>query len=136
MNRFYAHIDVNNIVTGVMRTHGEIKVRDMIEIPAYDESILGNLFDPIDGSFTPQPDPPIRQITTQAFYRRMSKAERNSVRSSNDDDVKDLREDLGRSPVVNLDRAISQQLLSTPIFDQLRTTELLVNGTPEETETG
>lgn len=136
MNRFYAHIDVNNIVTGLISTHGEILVNDMIEIPAYDEGLIGNLFNPADGSFTPQPDPPIRTITTQAFYRRMTPAERNSVRQSNNGDVQDMREDLERSPRVNLDGAIEQQLLSTPFFDQTRTTELLIDGTEAETKTG
>lgn len=132
MNRFYAHINTSNIVTGMLRTHDEILVSDMIEVPAYDEGLIGNLFNPADGSFTPQPDPPIRKITTQAFYRRMTPAERNAIRTNLSDPVQDLRDDLSRSPAVNLDGTIEQQLLDTGGFTQTRIDELLIDGTEAE----
>lgn len=78
----------------------------------------------------------IRVIITQAFFRRMNSAERNAIRTNTSDPVQDLREDLQRSPIVNLDGAIEQQLLDTGGFSQTRIDELLVDGTAEETSTG
>ena len=132
MSKFYAQIDGNNIVTGVSQVHSEIIAPDMIELPFYDDSKMGNLYNPVDGSFTPQTDPPIRVITTQAFYRRMTEAERHAVRTNMSDPVQDLREDLQRSPVVDLDGAIEQMLLDTGGFTQVRIDELLIDGTEAE----
>ena len=78
----------------------------------------------------------IRKITTQAFFRRMNPAERNAIRTNSSDPVQDLREDLQRSLIVNLDGVIEQQLIDTGGFTQTRIDELLVDGTEEETTTG
>jgi len=74
----------------------------------------------------------IRVITTQAFFRRMTKAERTVLRNSILEPVADLREDLQRSFTVELDAFLEQQLLDTGLLNQSRIDELLVNGTVEE----
>ncbi len=76
---------------------------------------------------------PIRVITTQAFFRRMTPAERKVLRTSAIDEVKDLREDLQRSAAVDLDGTIEQQLLDTTLVSQARIDELLVDGVQAET---
>ena len=81
------------------------------------------------------PLPAIRTITTQAFYRRMTQGELASMRAGTSD-VTNVREDLERSSAVDLDGTIEAQLQSIPSFNQTRIDELLVDGTPEETETG
>lgn len=83
----------------------------------------------------PEPDPPIRVITTQAFYRRLTVNERNALRTGTTDVIADMREDLLRSTFVNLDGAIEAQLLSVGT-QQPRVDALLVNGTEAETQTG
>lgn len=130
MSKFYAQINSSNIVVAVTQTHSEIIAPHMIELPRYDASVLNNLYNPTDGSFTPQATL-IRIITTQAFYRRMTQGERTSMRASSPD-VADLREDLERSPSVDLDGTIEAQLLAVGGFDQTRVDELLVNGTEAE----
>ena len=81
----------------------------------------------------PLPPPPIRTITTQAFFRRMTKLERKTLRTSIDDEVADLREDLQRSRIVDLDGVIEQQLVDTGLLDQTRIDELLFDGNEGET---
>ncbi len=135
MNKFYAQIDEDNIVTGVMQTHGEIIAADMIEIQAYDEAAIDDLYDPSTGIFTPQSDPPIRVITVRAFYFRLSVAERQGLRTSVVEEVADLREDLMRLSNVDLDGIIEAQLQATNLLTQIRINELLVDGTGAETIT-
>ena len=78
---------------------------------------------------------PIRKITTQAFYRRLEVGERNALRNGTTDEIEDMRNDLARSPFLDLDGAIEAQLLSVGT-NQTRVDELLVDGTDAETETG
>jgi len=80
--------------------------------------------------------PPIRKITTQAFYRRMTTAERRALRASITDEVKDLLDDLARLPAVDLDGSVEQQLIDTNEFTTRRVDELLVDGTEEERALG
>ena len=75
---------------------------------------------------------PIRKITTKAFFRRLTPAERSVLRNSVLDTVADLREDLQRSFTVELDSILEQQLLDTTLLNQTRIDELLVDGAPEE----
>ena len=77
----------------------------------------------------------IRKITAQAFYRRLTITERGLLRDGTTDEIKDMRDDLQRSPFLNLDGAIEAQLLAVGT-SQPRTDELLVDGTEEETRTG
>jgi len=79
---------------------------------------------------------PIRRITTQAFYRRMTIAERRALRASITDEVKDLLDDLARLPAIDLDGSIEQQLIDTNEFTVRRVDELLVDGTAEERALG
>ncbi len=85
---------------------------------------------------TPSPtEQVIRKITSQAFYRRLTVTERDSLRTGTTDEIKDMRDDLQRSPFLNLDGAIESQLQAIGVA-QTRIDELLVNGTQEETRTG
>ena len=77
----------------------------------------------------------IRKITTQAFYRRLTVTERNALRTGTTDEIADMRDDLQRSPFLDLDGAIEAQLLSVGV-NQTRVDQLLVDGTQAETETG
>ena len=108
----------------------------MIELTFFDESRIGLAYDVGTDTWGPGFVEPIRKITTQAFYRRMTPAERNAVRTNMSDPVQDLREDLQRSPVVDLDGAIEAQLQATGGFTQTRIDELLIDGTEAEQETG
>ena len=83
----------------------------------------------------PQASEPIRKITTQAFYRRLEVNERKALREGTSDEIGDMRDDLQRSPIVNLDGTIEAQLLSVGT-SQIRVDELLVDGTQVETTTG
>jgi hypothetical protein len=77
---------------------------------------------------------PIRYITTKAFYRRMTQGERTTLRGSTDENINDLRDDLKRSPIVHLDDpGLIAMMQATPLTAQ-RITELLSDGTPDETE--
>ncbi len=77
--------------------------------------------------------PPIRKITTQAFYRRLTTAERNALRS-NQGNIADLRDDLGRSNTVDLDGIIQEQLADVGLFNPDRIAELLVSGSVVEAD--
>jgi len=77
----------------------------------------------------------IRKITAQAFYRRLTTTERSLLRLGTSTEISDMRDDLQRSPFLNLDGAIEAQLLAVGT-SQTRTDELLVDGTSEETRTG
>jgi hypothetical protein len=59
---------------------------------------------------------PIRIIATKSWYRRLTQAERINLRTTDNEDINDLREDLQRAPTV----------------DAPRITELLADGTEEE----
>lgn len=93
-----------------------------------------------DGTFTdntsPEVEPVIRIITTQAFFRRLTKNERSVLRASVLDEVADLREDLQRSDTIDLDDILEQQLIDTTLISQIRIDELLADGTEIETVTG
>ncbi len=83
----------------------------------------------------PPPPPPIRQITTQAFYRRLTPVERKALRTGTSDEVADFRDDLQRSPFVNLDGQIASQLQSVGTQPP-RIVELLIDGVEAETQPG
>ncbi len=76
--------------------------------------------------------PPIRNITTQAWYRRLDSPERTLLRKSQREAVADFREDIQRSPRLDLDGIIYTQLESLEIFSPERINELLVDGTEDE----
>ena len=87
------------------------------------------LADNVDSARTP---PPIRVIATKAFYRRMTQVERTTLRGTADENINDLRDDLQRSPTVDLDDPeLLSMLQGTPLTNG-RITELLADGTEDE----
>lgn len=75
---------------------------------------------------------PIRVIATKAFYRRMTQAERTTLRGTADENINDLREDLQRAPTVNLDDPELLSMLQATPLSGARITELLADGTEDE----
>lgn len=76
--------------------------------------------------------PPIRVIATKSWYRRLTQAERINLRTTDNEDINDLREDLQRAPTVDMDDPellASLQIIGVPAP---RITELLADGTEEE----
>lgn len=74
----------------------------------------------------------IRVIATKAFYRRMTQAERTTLRGTADENINDLREDLQRSPTVDLDDPELLTMLQATPLSGARITELLADGTEDE----
>ncbi len=75
---------------------------------------------------------PIRVITLRAFIRRMSSAERTNLRDSNNELIKEIREDLERSDIVNMDDSYLVQQLIDVGLSQSRRDVLLADGTEDE----
>jgi hypothetical protein len=61
---FYAHLDPNNIVIGVSQLTDKVTRPDMIEIPACDDSLVGQMWD--GTSFVAAPPDPVLAITLDA----------------------------------------------------------------------
>lgn len=76
--------------------------------------------------------PAIRVIATKAFYRRMTQAERTTLRGTADENINDLREDLQRAPTVDLDDPELLSMLQATPLSGARITELLADGTEDE----
>lgn len=84
------------------------------------------------GSITPKPAVGIRVIATKSWYRRLTQAERINLRTTGNEDINDLREDLQRAPTVDMDDPellVSLQTIGVPAP---RITELLADGTEAE----
>lgn len=94
-----------------------------------DNTFRSFLFVEAAGSLRP---PKIRVIATKAFYRRMTQAERTTLRGTADDNINDLREDLQRSPTVDLDDPELLSMLQATPLSGARITELLADGTEDE----
>lgn len=77
--------------------------------------------------------PRTRTITTQAFFRRFTRAERAQLRKSVRDEVADLRDDLERGSSVRLDENLRQRLLDMSLLTDVRVDELMADGTEAET---
>ena len=75
---------------------------------------------------------PIRVIATKAFYRRMTQVERTTLRGTADEDINDLRDDLQRSPTVDMDDPELLTMLQATPLSGARITALLADGTEEE----
>ena len=102
--KYYAQLDSDSIVVGVSRLGGVIDAPNMIELDDHDASILGSLYDPIDGTFTPQ-EIVIdlgTSITKRALSQRLNPVIRAFIRKSTDDIVIDIREELKLSEYVDL----------------------------------
>lgn len=74
----------------------------------------------------------IRVIATKSFYRRMTQVERTTLRGTADENINDLRDDLQRSPTVDLDDPELLTMLQATPLSAPRITELLADGTEEE----
>lgn len=136
MSKFYAQLNENGICVAVTAAHSKIDLPNMIELETFEADKLGKVYDRVTRTFTSIPKTPIRTITTQAFFRRLTKNERAVLRSSALNEVADLREDLQRSVTVDLDGTIEQQLTATELLTQTRIDTLLADGTVEEAHNG
>lgn len=84
-------------------------------------------------SDTPRKTPlPIRIIAVKSWYRRLTQAERTNLRTTDNEDINDLREDLQRAPTVDMDDPELLASLQTIGVPAPRITELLADGTEEE----
>ena len=102
--KYYAQLNNDSIVVGVSRLGGVIDAPNMIELDDHDTSILGSLYDSIDGTFTPQ-EIVIdlgTTITKRALSQRLNPVIRAVIRKSTDDIVIDIREELKLSEYVDL----------------------------------
>jgi len=71
------------------------------------------------------------KISTQAFFRRLTPQERQSLRG-NGAAIRDLKEDLDRGDLVELDDTVRQSLTDSGLFTPERVDELMILG--ESTE--
>tara|TARA_R110002124_G_scaffold187363_1_gene354695 strand:+ start:322 stop:744 length:423 start_codon:yes stop_codon:yes gene_type:complete len=104
MAKFYAQINDDSIVLGISQLKGEVDDPNMVLIDDYDTSILGSLYDPVDGTFTPQEtvvDFGV-VITKRAFSRRLNPVIREALRNTTDETAIDIREDLNFASHVDL----------------------------------
>ncbi len=83
MRKFYAEIDGANLVTGKIDTHGAIVRPDYIELQNKGDANLGDLYDPVAGTFTAQPPPPRRSISAGEFFDRLPDAAQDKLVLSN-----------------------------------------------------
>ena len=70
-------------------------------------------------------------ISTQAFFRRLTPQERAALRG-NSMAVRDLKEDLDRGNVVELDEVVHQALTDSGLFTPERVEELMLKGESHE----
>ena len=73
----------------------------------------------------------LRRISTQAFFRRLTPQERASLRG-NSNVIRDLKDDLDRGDVVELDDVVRQALEDSGLFTPERLDELMVLGESAE----
>ena len=94
--KHYAQLNNDSIVVGVSRLGGSVDAPNMIELDDYDTSILGSLYNPIGGTFTPQETVVDfgTKITKRALSQRLNPVIRAAIRNSTDDIVIDIIEDL------------------------------------------
>lgn len=74
----------------------------------------------------------IRVIATKSFYRRMTQAERTALRGTTDENINDLRDDLQRSPTIDMDDPEIVTMLQATPLSNARITALLADGTEAE----
>ncbi len=70
-------------------------------------------------------------ISVQAFFRRLTSQERASLRGSSAV-VRDLKEDLDRGDVVEMDDVVRTLLIASGLFSSSRIEELLSKGQTSE----
>ena len=105
--RCYAQLGSDLIVVGVSRLGGSIDAPNMIELDDHDTSILGSLYNPIDGTFTQQETVVDfgTVITKRAFSQRLNPVIREALRNTIDETAIDIREDLNFASHVDLSNA-------------------------------
>lgn len=54
----YAELDENQKCKAILETSNSIEAINMIEIEMFDSSILGQTYNPVDGTWSPGPAPP------------------------------------------------------------------------------
>ena len=123
-SKFYAQLNDQSVVQVVSDLKGEVEASHMIELPFYDVSKMGNLYDPATKTFTPTSETPPRFIGTQEFFRRLTSQERQALRGTKAA-VRDVKEDLDRGGVVELGDTVRDLLLASEIFTPERIDELL-----------
>ena len=85
----------------------------------------------VHASGTVNPKNYLRSISTQAFFRRLTPQERASLRG-NSNVVRDLKDDLDRGDVVELDDVVRQALEDSGLFTPARIDELMIKGEGHE----
>ncbi|MDA8449853.1 hypothetical protein M4R23_09165 [Acidovorax sp. GBBC 3332] len=78
--RYYVQLSAAGLVVGLTSTAGEIVHDDVVEVPAYEESLIGKLYDRASGGFI---SPPVggasalqgTSVSRLAFLSRFSDAE-------------------------------------------------------------
>ena len=102
--KYYAQLNSGSIVVCVSQLKSEVDATNLILIDDYDTSILGSLYDPTNGTFTPQ-EIVIdlgTNITKRALSQRLNPVIRAAIRNSTDDIVIDIIEDLKLAEYVDL----------------------------------
>jgi hypothetical protein len=102
--KYYAQLNSGSIVVCVSQLKSEVDATNLILIDDYDTSILGSLYDPTAGTFTPQ-EIVIdlgTNITKRALSQRLNPVIRAAIRNSTDDIVIDIIEDLKLAEYVDL----------------------------------
>lgn len=80
MVRFYAQINAQAVAFAVVQSAGELLGDGFVELPGFDESVLGRVYDAEAGQWGPVPAVPVRRlITGLAFRRRFNQDERVAV---------------------------------------------------------
>ena len=123
--KHYAQLNNDSIVMGVSRLGGVIDAPNMIELDDYDTSILGSLYDPIEGTFTPQ-EIVIdfgAKITKRALSQRLNPVIRAAIRNSTDDIVVDIREDLKLAEYADLSNQDLIDSLAYLVYVEIMTQE-------------
>lgn len=96
-------------------------MKTIFETPTHSMSIADGA---ILGTGTP---PRIRSISTRAFFRRMTITERSKMRGTTQT-VRDVKEDLDRDVMVNLNDQVRQLLIDSGIFSVERVNDLMIDG--------
>ena len=80
LTRYYAQIDARRRAVCLLQTHATIDAPHMIELPEYDESVLGKLHNDATGAWEPDAEQAAhRKLSVLAFRRRFTLAERAGI---------------------------------------------------------
>ena len=77
---YYAQINTDRVVFAITQTSAPVESTEMIELPEFDQSVLGKRHNAAIGTWeAPPPPPALRRVSTLAFRRRFTKAERIAI---------------------------------------------------------